>query len=349
MAFSVPSLKKACILRIVKDIKKLYHGVCFEELARYHYVLGPFENLCKFWTLLCNLTCRTASPCIECILQYLASTRQLSRSWLSLLLVTHLRALDMSACPSSVNLALFKSLKFRCKVCKQPKHKPNLVAIFGATSINSDGIPCSNPYLHLSLPQHLERLIIPHCKKVPNGILCDVLRQNSSLLHLDISNKQSPKVDAEVIRTIARSCHNLRVLKLSDYRLEDPHCLLYLCGKVAVETNHSVAGGRDAHQRDLCRGRPSIMIHNSCTPGSEMDTGGTCISSRDTPKQHSAGSQACGSTSRGEEGSSPLDHMDEDIYQPDGQVNVKVAMVILIDPCMHSQPLKMVGGLLEDA
>ena len=37
-----------------------------------------------------------------------------------------------------------------------------------------------------------------------------------------------------VVHTVSHSCRFLRVLKLSDYRLEDPKCLLVLCGKVVL-------------------------------------------------------------------------------------------------------------------
>lgn len=57
-----------------------------------------------------------ASPCIEFIFQYVASTRQLSPPWLSLLLVTHLRAVDLTVYPGAINPALFKVLLRRCKV-----------------------------------------------------------------------------------------------------------------------------------------------------------------------------------------------------------------------------------------
>ena len=82
--------------------------------------------------------------------------------------------------------------------------------------------------------QLLEQLIIPNCKKIPNRTLCDVLQQNPSLLNLDISNKVSPKVDASIVHTLAHSCRYLCVLKLSDFRVEDPKCLLVLCGKVIL-------------------------------------------------------------------------------------------------------------------
>ena len=85
---------------------------------------------------------------------------------------------------------------------------------------------------HTHHTQRLEQLIVPNCKKIPNKALCDVLRQNPSLLELDISNKVSPKVDATVVQSLAHSCRFLRVLKLSDFRIEDPKCLLVLCGRV---------------------------------------------------------------------------------------------------------------------
>jgi len=81
--------------------------------------------------------------------------------------------------------------------------------------------------------QHLERLIIPNSKRIPNKTLCDVLRQNPDLLRLDISNKLNPKVNASIVETLAQSCRSLTVLKLSDYRVEDPRSLLVLCGRVA--------------------------------------------------------------------------------------------------------------------
>ena len=39
------------------------------------------------------------------------------------------------------------------------------------------------------------------------------------------------------METIARSCQYLRVLKLSDYHMEDPRSLLVICGRVAVSSN----------------------------------------------------------------------------------------------------------------
>ena len=70
--------------------------------------------------------------------------------------------------------------------------------------------------------------------KIPNKALCDILQQNPSLLHLDISYKLNPKVDVSVVRTLAHSCRYLSVLKLSDFRVEDPRCLLVLCGRVVL-------------------------------------------------------------------------------------------------------------------
>lgn len=89
--------------------------------------------------------------------------------------------------------------------------------------------------MHFFSAQLLERLIIPNCKKIPNKSLCAVLEQNPSLLELDISNKVSPKVDVTVVDTLVRSCRYLTVLKLSDYRVEDPKTLLLLCGKRVVQ------------------------------------------------------------------------------------------------------------------
>lgn len=62
-----------------------------------------------------------------------------------------------------------------------------------------------------------------------------MLEQNPSLLELDISNKVNPKVDVSIINTLVRSCRHLTVLKLSDYRVEDPNTLLFLCGKRVVQ------------------------------------------------------------------------------------------------------------------
>ena len=57
-------------------------------------------------------------------------------------------------------------------------------------------------------------------------------------MQLDISNKISPKVDVSVLDTIARSCRYLTVLKLSDYRVNDPRTLLVLCGKRVAERSN---------------------------------------------------------------------------------------------------------------
>ncbi len=96
---------------------------------------------------------------------------------------------------------------------------------------------CHHNYCHSNTCtlQRLEKLIIPHCKRVPNKTLTELLGQNPSLLHLDISNKEKPKVDAGIVSTIAQSCRNLTVLKLSDYRVEDPKVLLVLCGRRLVD------------------------------------------------------------------------------------------------------------------
>ena len=81
----------------------------------------------------------------------------------------------------------------------------------------------------------MEELLIPNCNKIPNDTLCKLLVKTSpSLMCLDISNKLSPTIDREVMRTLVHSCRYLTVLKLSDYRTEDPKTLLVLCGRVAV-------------------------------------------------------------------------------------------------------------------
>lgn len=95
-------------------------------------------------------------------------------------------------------------------------------------------------YAYTLAIQLLEKLIIPNCKKIPNKTLCDVLQQNPSLLFLDISNKMNPRVDVSVVNTLAHHCRFLRVLKLSDFRVEDPKCLLVLCGKVIVPDSVAV-------------------------------------------------------------------------------------------------------------
>ena len=77
--------------------------------------------------------------------------------------------------------------------------------------------------------------MVPNCKNIPNDFLCKLLTLNPSLLDLDISNKMNPFIDQAVVQTIVKSCRYLTVLKLSDYRLEDPENLLVLCGRVAVK------------------------------------------------------------------------------------------------------------------
>ena len=116
--------------------------------------------------------------------------------------------------------------------------------------------------------QLLERLIIPNCKKIPNKSLCDVLKQNPSLLELDISNKVSPKVDVSVVDTLVRSCRYLTVLKLSDYRVEDPKTLLLLCGKRVVQEPSRI---KISPVRLTNRGGSRVCIINTLA-----DTSGTC-------------------------------------------------------------------------
>ena len=47
MAFAGPSLRKLCVLKIVKEIKQFCPGVSFEDLGKYIYIVGPFEYLRK--------------------------------------------------------------------------------------------------------------------------------------------------------------------------------------------------------------------------------------------------------------------------------------------------------------
>lgn len=66
---------------------------------------------------------------MDTIFDYLATTRQLSSSWLSLLLVTHLRTFDLHACPSFVTSSLFDKLILRCQVREQTSLSALLVAM----------------------------------------------------------------------------------------------------------------------------------------------------------------------------------------------------------------------------
>lgn len=118
--------------------------------------------------------------------------------------------------------------------------------------------------------QHLEKLLIPTCKRVPNRALCDVLRQNPDLLWLDISNKLNPKVDAGVVETIAWSCQYLRVLKLSDYHMEDPRSLLVICGRVAVGSNNSLERreGYETSMQPLKREHSRVSVKKTVTDDS---------------------------------------------------------------------------------
>lgn len=95
--------------------------------------------------------------------------------------------------------------------------------------------------------QHLEKLIIPNCKKIPNEKLCEVLRRNPSLLHVDISNKTDPKIDSDVLTSLAHSCRHLQVLKLSDYRIEDPTHLLVLCGRSLARSGADSPESQQSH------------------------------------------------------------------------------------------------------
>ena len=47
MAFAGPSLRKLCVLKIVKEIKQFCPGLSFEDLGKYIYIVGPFEYLRK--------------------------------------------------------------------------------------------------------------------------------------------------------------------------------------------------------------------------------------------------------------------------------------------------------------
>ena len=118
--------------------------------------------------------------------------------------------------------------------------------------------------------QLLERLIIPNCKKIPNKTLCTVLTNNPSLLEIDISNKVNPKVDLPVVNTIAHSCRYLRVLKLSDYRVEDPKILLVLCGK-AIASSHVV---QNSSQNGTETWSLSECVGDTPTRGNAMQVSG---------------------------------------------------------------------------
>ena len=85
---------------------------------------------------------------------------------------------------------------------------------------------------------------------------------------MDISNKLSPKVDASVVDTLARSCRHLTVLKLSDHRLEDPKSLLVLCGRVVVSppaNNADLAEREDRVARGVTisvpTSEPVVLLH----------------------------------------------------------------------------------------
>lgn len=47
MAFTAPSLSRLCVSEIVRDIKQFCYGVKFEDLGRFKYIIGPFDNVCK--------------------------------------------------------------------------------------------------------------------------------------------------------------------------------------------------------------------------------------------------------------------------------------------------------------
>ena len=48
MAFSAPSLTRVCVAKIAKDIRNFCYGTRFEDLGRFKYIVGPFDNLCKY-------------------------------------------------------------------------------------------------------------------------------------------------------------------------------------------------------------------------------------------------------------------------------------------------------------
>lgn len=110
--------------------------------------------------------------------------------------------------------------------------------------------------------QHLEKLLIPNCKKIPNSSLCKLLTSNPSLLSLDISNKLSPSIDQEVMKTLVHSCRCLTVLKLSDYRPEDPLSLLVLCGRVAA--TNSRPNSNSVHDEDISAERGRGLLNSDC-------------------------------------------------------------------------------------
>ena len=47
MAFSAPSLTRICVIKIVKDIKKFCYGLRFDDLGKFKFIVGPFDNLCE--------------------------------------------------------------------------------------------------------------------------------------------------------------------------------------------------------------------------------------------------------------------------------------------------------------
>ena len=45
---AVPSLRRLCVLKVVKDIRNFVQkNLPFEDLGQYRFVVGPFEYLCE--------------------------------------------------------------------------------------------------------------------------------------------------------------------------------------------------------------------------------------------------------------------------------------------------------------
>ncbi len=47
MAFSAPSLTRICVIKVVTDIKKFCYGLTFDDLGKFKFIVGPFDNLCE--------------------------------------------------------------------------------------------------------------------------------------------------------------------------------------------------------------------------------------------------------------------------------------------------------------
>lgn len=174
-----PTLRETCVKKIIRDTEKIVEGIEFNRLAspKYSFILGPFSNLDPFG--------------IAQIWEYLLKNNKMSKPWLSLLIVPHLRKCLL---PSSLSNAL-KWIQTRC-------HQLSELSLY-----QSKGQAFSI------------------------AMICQVIQQNPGLMQVKLNGlfEGNRSID-DIIPMLAYHCPELKVLDIANNTLTNPNLLLDLCG-----------------------------------------------------------------------------------------------------------------------